>query len=281
VPEGVAVGGLALETARGLVAFYDIDTPVTLAALARGEEVYLSPALIPRFDLYLSFTGGPTLARLEKAYGARMARPLYCAVDPDLHFPDRAPAEIDLGYLGTYSADRQEKLDALLIGPARAWPGGRFAVAGPQYPDDIGWPENVARTEHLPPAAHRDFYNRQRYTLNLTRADMAEAGFSPSVRLFEAAACGTPIISDAWPGIETLFRPGEEVLLARTGDEVLTYLQHIPDDRRRALGAAARERVLAAHTADHRAAELEAHIAEAAERRVRERPASRLEPSGS
>jgi spore maturation protein CgeB len=254
---------------------------VTLAKLEGGDEEYLSRALIPRFDLYLSFTGGPILDRLERAYGARMARPLYCSVDPELYFPEAAAAELDLGYLGTYSPDRQGKLDALLIGPARAWQAGRFAVAGPQYPDRIVWPSNVARIEHLEPVAHRSFYNRQRFTLNLTRADMAQAGFSPSVRLFEAAACGTPIISDAWPGIETLFRPGEEVLLARTGDEVLTYLQHIPDDRRRALGAAARERVLAAHTADHRAAELEAHIAEAAERRVRERPASRLEPSGS
>jgi spore maturation protein CgeB len=281
VPDGVAVGSFALETARGLVAFYDIDTPVTLARLGRGEDDYLCPALIPRFDLYLSFTGGPTLERLEKAYGARMARPLYCAVDPELYFPEDAGADIDLGYLGTYSADRQDKLDALLLGPARAWPGGRFVVAGPQYPDGTEWPSNVSRIEHLPPAAHRGFYSGQRFTLNLTRAHMAQAGFSPSVRLFEAAACGTPIISDAWPGLETLFRPDEEILIARTEDEVLAYLHHVPDDRRRGVGAAARERVLGAHTADHRAAELEAYAFEAAARRAGGPGALRLEPAGS
>jgi spore maturation protein CgeB len=277
VPDGLDVADLALEMARGVVAFYDIDTPVTLAKLEGGDEEYLSRALIPRFDLYLSFTGGPILDRLERAYGARMARPLYCSVDPELYFPEAAAAELDLGYLGTYSPDRQGKLDALLIGPARAWQAGRFAVGGPQYPDPIAWPSNVARIEHLEPAAHRSFYNRQRFTLNLTRADMAQAGFSPSVRLFEAAACGTPIISDAWPGLETILRPCEEILIASTGDEVLAYLQHIPDDWRRAIGVAARERVLNAHTADHRAAELEAYLSEAATRAARGAGAPRLE----
>jgi spore maturation protein CgeB len=197
-----------------------------------------------------------------------MARPLLCAVDPDLYFPESAPAAIDLGYLGTFSADRQPKLEQLLLEPARRWADGRFAVAGPQYPAAIAWPDNVERTEHVPPHGHRAFYGSQRFTLNLTRADMVAAGFSPSVRLFEAAACGTPIISDAWPGLETVLEPEREILLASSADDVLRHLRNLPGERRRAIGAAARARILKAHTAAHRAIELESLVAEAKARRT-------------
>ena len=192
--------------------------------------------------------------------------------------PGAAP--VDLGYLGTYSADRQPKLERLLLEPARRWPAGRFAVAGPQYPLDTAWPANVARFEHLPAQAHRAFYGSQRFTLNLTRADMVAAGFSPSVRLFEAAACGIPIISDAWPGLETMFAPGREILLAGSADDVLRHLRELPEARRRAIGAAARARVLDAHTAAHRALELEALVAEAADRRAGGSPGALPSPGG-
>jgi spore maturation protein CgeB len=263
VPDGVAVARFVLETARGVTAFYDIDTPVTLAKLARGDDEYLTPDLIPRYDLYLSFSAGPALARLEQVYGARTARPLFCAVDPELYFPEPGAATVDLGYLGTWSADRQPKLEQLLLEPARRWASGRFAVAGPQYPAAIVWPDNVERIEHVPPHGHRAFYGSQRFTLNLTRADMVAAGFSPSVRLFEAAACGTPIISDAWPGLETVLEPGREILLASSADDVLRHLRDLPEERRRTIGAAARARILKAHTAAHRALELESLLAEA------------------
>jgi spore maturation protein CgeB len=257
VPEGVAVGEWALATARGATAFYDIDTPVTLAKLARGDHDYLAPSLIPRYDLYLSFTGGPTLTGLEQQYGAVMARPLYCSVDPALYYPEPLAPRWDLGYLGTYSDDRQPPLDRLLLEPARRWPAGRFVVAGPQYPEGIAWPPNVERVEHLPPAEHRGFYSSQRFTLNVTRAAMVAAGYSPSVRLFEAAACGTPIISDPWPGLDEVFALGSEILIAETPEDTLRYLRDTPEAERRAIGARARARVLAAHTAAHRAAELE------------------------
>jgi spore maturation protein CgeB len=268
VPDGVDVARFVLEVAQGITAFYDIDTPITLAKLLRGDEEYLSADLIPRYDLYLSFSDGPTLARLERVYGARMARALPCAVDPDLYFQEPGPATVDLGYLGTYSADRQPKLKQLLLEPARRWPGGRFAVAGPQYPDAIAWPRNVVRTEHVPPHRHRAFYSGQRFTLNLTRAAMVAAGYSPSVRLFEAAACGTPIISDAWPGLETVLEPGREILLASSADDVLRHLRDLPEARRRAIGADAKARILRAHTAAHRALELENLVAQAAARRT-------------
>jgi spore maturation protein CgeB len=260
VPDGVAVGDWVHAESSGLTAFYDIDTPVTLARLGRGDAPYLEARQIAGYDLYLSFTGGPTLRRLEREFGARAARVLYCSVDPALYHPEPVASEWDLGYLGTYSDDRQPTVEALLLAPARAWPRGRFALAGPQYPDDIAWPANLDYTPHLPPAEHRAFYNRQRFTLNVTRADMIEAGWSPSVRLFEAAACGTPIISDRWPGLETLLAPGREIFLADSPGEVLALLRDLPEAERRAVGRRARARILAEHTAAHRAAELEGHV---------------------
>ncbi|WP_158745843.1 glycosyltransferase [Acidisphaera sp. L21] len=259
-PQGVEVARFVRAVAHGVVAFYDIDTPVTLAKLAAGDEDYLSLASIPEFDLYLSFTGGPTLKRLEQHYGSPAARPLYCTVDTSAYRPLGLPARWDLSYLGTYSPDRQPPLECLLLEPARRNPHLRFVVAGPQYPANIAWPSNVERIEHLPPAEHAGFYAASRFTLNVTRADMIAAGWSPSVRLFEAAACGTPIISDVWEGLGTLLEPGSEILLACGADDVLAALLELPEDKRVALGTAGRRRVLAEHDAGRRATELEAYL---------------------
>jgi spore maturation protein CgeB len=258
VPEGVAVGEWVIGAARGATAFYDIDTPVTLAKLERGDTEYLSADLIPRYDAYLSFTGGPTLERLEKHWGSPCARPLYCSFDPQLYFPEAVAPQWDLGYIGTYSDDRQPPLERLLLDPARRSREMAFVVAGPQYPESIAWPPNVERIAHLPPAEHRAFYCAQRFTLNITRADMIRAGWSPSVRLFEAAACATPILSDWWEGLDAFFRPGEEICIVGSPEDTLRCLE-MPDDERRALGERARARVLAQHTSAHRAAELEGY----------------------
>jgi nucleoside-diphosphate-sugar epimerase/spore maturation protein CgeB len=262
VPEGVDVGRLVQRHARGVTAFYDIDTPVTLAKLERRDFEYLSPEIIGDYDVYLSFTGGPTLERIEKQYGSPMARALYCSVDPKAYPPLDEPSRWDLSYLGTYSADRQPTLHNLLIEPARRLPSLKFCVAGPQYPQDIDWPANVERIDHLPPADHPGFYAKSRFTLNVTRADMIAAGWSPSVRLFEAAACATPVISDRWGGIESLFEPRREIILADTTDDVVDLLTSEADGRE--IGAKARARILSGHTADHRAHELERAIEEAA-----------------
>jgi spore maturation protein CgeB len=249
--------------AQGPTAFYDIDTPVTLAMLGRGDVEYLSRDLISHYQMYLSFTGGPVLGRLEREYGSPKARPLYCSVDSSIYYPEPQTQKWDLGYMGTYSEDRREPLVRLLLEPARRWGKGRFAVAGPQYPAQIEWPGNVARIAHLPPDRHRAFYNAQRFTLNITRADMIEAGYSPSVRLFEAAACATPIVSDYWEGLDGLFEPGEEILIARSAEDSLSYLRGISEEERRAIGGRARARVLAEHTAARRAAQLEEYVMEA------------------
>jgi len=253
VPDGVEVGRWAQANAQGVTCFYDIDTPVTLAKLARGDHEYLSPEVIPGYDIYFSFTGGPTLQRLEQEFGSPQARALYCSVDTGRYRPLDVPRKWDLSYLGTYSPDRQPTLERLLLEPARACPDKRFVVAGPQYPDDIDWPANVERIEHLPPADHPAFYAASRFTLNVTRADMIAAGWSPSVRLFEAGACGTPIISDKWPGIEEVFTPGEAIVLADNAAEVTAAL----DGEAASIGAAARQAVLAGHSAEIRATQLE------------------------
>jgi spore maturation protein CgeB len=262
VPDGIEVAEWMFGIAKGIKAFYDIDTPVTLERLRSKDCAYLRPDLIPRFDLYLSFTGGPVLDYLEHVYGARAALPLYCSVDPELYYPEAKEPKWDFGYLGTYSLDRQDSLDVLLMEPARRWPEGRLVVAGPQYPPQIDWPPNVERIDHIPPPEHRGFYNALRFTLNVTRASMVRAGYSPSVRLFEAAACGTPIITDPWEGLESFLKPGEEILVARSTEDVLLAVRDMPGERRMEIGRRAREKVLAAHTARHRAEELEQYVME-------------------
>jgi spore maturation protein CgeB len=264
VPDGTDVGAWVIAQARGITAFYDIDTPVTLSKLAQEDHEYLSPALIPQYDLYLSFTGGPLLARLQRDYHAKRARPLYCSVDPELYYPEDDNHEYDLGYLGTYSSDRQPPLETLLLEPARQLPLQHFVVAGPQYPKALRWPPNVRRIEHLSPSKHRSFYNAQRFTLNVTRAAMARAGYSPSVRLFEAAACGVPVVSDAWVGLDEFFTPDEEIFVCRSTATALQILGETREHARCRVGERARQRVLRAHTPAHRAQALERYVDEVA-----------------
>lgn len=256
VPEGQAVIARVASWTPRLLTFYDIDTPVTLAAMARGEQEFIAARQMPLFDIYFSFSGGEVLNRLETQFGVRRAVALYCSVDPDLYQPTGATHEWDLGYLGTYSPDRQPTLERLLLEPARRLPDRRFVVAGARYPDYIEWPPNVARIEHLPPSGHAEFYGRQRYTLNVTREDMIAAGWSPSVRLFEAAASGTPLISDRWRGIEELLPLGEAIVIADTSEDIVELIESSDDERRSAYAKQARSIVLRGHTGRARAKEL-------------------------
>ena len=200
-----------LDSQAGVKAFYDIDTPITIAKLRQGDCEYLRRDQVPGFDLYFSFTGGPLLSEIESRFGARRAVPLYCSFDPDRYRfcePDLR-YKCDLSYMGTYAADRQAKLEELFFAPARTLRNKEFLLAGPQYPPEMALPQNVRRIIHLEPEFHAHFYCSSRFTLNLTRRDMVEAGYSPSVRLFEAAGCGAAIISDSWPGLETFFTRSE------------------------------------------------------------------------
>lgn len=257
VPDGIAVVDFVLGTAKGLRSFYDIDTPVTIASLERDACAYLDPRQIPALNLYLSFTGGPTLAYLAQTFGARQPVPFYCSVDTDLYQPRDVETTWDLGYLGTYAEDRQSALEALLLEPARRQPGRRFVVAGPQYPSSIEWPDNVDRIEHLPPSQHAEFYCRQRFTLNITRADMRRVGWSPSVRLFEAASCGTAIISDRWDGLTSLLPERKAVLIADETEDVVHTVSHLDHRTRMEIGQAARRIALTNHSGVARARKLE------------------------
>ncbi|MFP4469507.1 MAG: glycosyltransferase [Bacteroidales bacterium] len=269
VPEGVEVGKWVTDTAGGITAFYDIDTPVTMTKLDNKDYEYLHPDLIPHYDLYLTFAGGEVPDIFMSKYGSPHSEPLYCSVDPDLYYPEDLPLKWDLGYLGTYSPDRQPPLDDLLTRAAAGWPMGRFVVAGPGYPDSIIWPQNVERIDHLSPPAHREFYNRQRFTLNITRKDMIQAGYSPSVRLFEAAACGTPIISDYWEGLDSFFKIGHEILISATPVDTLHYLKDFTSAQRSELAEKARKKVLELHTGEHRALEIERYVSKLAADTVR------------
>jgi spore maturation protein CgeB len=255
VPDGIALIGRLADMDLRQLCFFDIDTPVTLARLQKNDEEYIAARQIPLFDAYLSFSGGRLLDDLESRWRARRAAALYCSVDADRYRPMDEPKVWDLGYLGTYSPDRQVRLDALLIEPARRLPELKFVVAGPQYPADIDWPANVDRIEHLPPEDHAAFYSRQRFTLNVTRDDMIAAGWSPSVRLFEAAACATPVISDAWRGLDELFPEDEAILIARHSADVISALRK-PAPAARAIGENARRIVMDRHTGDARARDL-------------------------
>jgi spore maturation protein CgeB len=256
VPDGIEVASWIFRHTAAPVAFYDIDTPVTLANLEEGTCSYLDTTLIRRFDAYLSFTGGPILQHLSRRFGAKRPTVLYCSVDETAYRPQKVGTRYDIAYLGTYSADRQPVLERLLLEPARARPQARFAVAGSQYPDTISWPKNVERIDHLPPDRHPDFYSATRFALNVTRADMVRYGYCPSVRIFEAAACETAIISDPWQGLDTILMPGREVLIAKTSEDILKLLD-IPHDARAAIAASGRAQILAAHTSARRAIELE------------------------
>lgn len=264
VPDGSEVARHVIETARGAVGFYDIDTPITLAGLAAGDCEYLTPDLIPHFDFYLSFTGGPLLQELRQRYRARRPTAFHCMVDPELYRPTGGARQWDLGYLGTYAADRQPALDALLLEPARRLPDRRFVVAGPQYPADIDWPANVERIEHLPPGQHARFYSSLGFALNITRAEMVRAGWSPSVRLFEAAACGSAILTDRWPGLDDFFPQAGALIAARGTADVIRALTTLAAPQVAEMADSARRIVLARHTGQRRAEELETLLSEVA-----------------
>jgi spore maturation protein CgeB len=264
LPEGRRINDEILDLARPLRIFYDLDTPVTLNALRQGEVEYLGAAQIQAFDLVLSFTGGKALAELEHDYRARMVKPLYGCVDPDDYYRV-APApqfQCDLSYMGTYSADRQVKLDALLLEPSRRHPEKLFLLAGSLYPWHWQWGENVRRIDHIAPAEHSSFYSSSRLTLNITRGEMAANGWCPSGRFFEAAACGTPLITDGWDGLDSFFDLQSELRVVTSAEDVEAALSSSDEDLQ-SMANRARQRTLDEHSGKVRAHQLLQYIEEA------------------
>lgn len=257
-PDALSASDLVLNSSAGVKAFYDLDTPVTLERLrAEGRVEYLPPYGLAPFDLVLSYAGGQALEELRCRLGAQKVAALYGSVDPQVHKPaePNPQYDADLSYLGTYAADRQPTLERLFVEPARRSPSCRFVIGGALYPADFPWTDNMWFVRHVPPRRHPAFYSSSRMTLSVTRAAMVEMGYCPSGRLFEAAACETPVVSDYWEGLEDFFEPGREILVAKSASEVVDALALSRDELRR-IGTAARERVLAEHTADHRGQQL-------------------------
>lgn len=262
--DAIALTRELLDVGCGPLIFYDIDTPVTVAKLrSEGATGYLDSELIPFYSAYLSFAGGPLLREIEDRFESPEAVAFYCSVDPDLHRPTPANERYrcELSYLGTYAADRQPALMQLLNEPAGEMPESKFIVAGPMYPKAIPWKKNVKRINHLSPSEHPSFYCSSRFTLNLTRSDMVLSGYAPSVRLFEAAACGGAILSDWWEGLDQFLTPQRELLLVRDSRDVTDILQSTTDAERERIGRAARERILGHHTSQHRAMQFEEIVA--------------------
>lgn len=258
-PDGPSASRMILYSRAAVKAFYDLDTPVTLKALRTDAAVpYLPPEGLGGFDLVLSYTGGRALGELQSRLGAKRVAPLYGSVDPEVHSPVAPMREFrgDLSYLGTYADDRQRALEELFLKPATMLPRERFVIAGAQYPEGFPWRDNIFFVRHLSPSLHSAFFCSSRATLNVTRASMAEYGYCPSGRLFEAAACRAPIISDWWEGLDAFFTPGREILRADSADDVARALS-LSDEELHAMGSAARLRVLEEHTATRRVAELE------------------------
>ena len=266
-PEGARIIDDVLELPGPVKVFYDLDTPVTLAGLERGGVEYLRCEHIPDFDLYLSFTGGATLSELTSRWGARLAMPLYGSVDPEVHARTSSRPEFagDLSYMGTYAADRQEKLDALLLEPARQLASRKFLVAGSLYPWEWQWPQNVQRFEHVSPSDHSALYSSSRLTLNITRGEMARWGYCPSGRFFEAAACGAPIVTDYFEGLDQFFDIDDELLIVETSQDVISAIA-LPDSELQRIANRGRERTLSEHTGEHRALELIEAIEQASSR---------------
>lgn len=260
--DAISATELLLDSPAGIKAFYDMDTPITLGELRRGRNVgYIGRRGLSNFDLVLSYTGGRALRELVERLGARRVVTLYGSADPEVHHP--APTvdwcRGDLSYLGTYAEDRQAALRELLVEPARQLRDCRFVIAGAQYPEGFPWNPNIYFVRHLAPGEHAAFYSSSRLTLNVTRRDMAEMGYCPSGRLFEAAACATAVVSDWWEGLDQFFTPGEEILVAHRAEDVISALR-LPEEVVRRIAAAARERALDEHTPERRAIEFEAAV---------------------
>lgn len=271
--DAIAATELIVDDGHAIPVFYDLDTPITLAELQAGKAVpYIGPRGLRDFALVLSFTGGPRVAdEFQRRLGACEVLPLYGHVDADVHRPS-PPQEhyrAALSYLGTYSEDRQHVLESLFVEPARARQDLRFLIGGAQYPDSFPWSPNIYFVRHLPPSEHAPFFSSSRLTLNVTRPAMAEMGWCPSGRLFEAAACGAPLLSDDWPGLGEFFTPGEEILLAHDADDTLGALARSDDDLSR-IARCARERTLDEHSSEKRAAELATLLEQASRREIRQ-----------
>jgi spore maturation protein CgeB len=257
---GVGVFDAELETAipdiapaRAMIALWDVDAPATLESIAADPRNHLRQA-IPRYDLVLTYGGGQPVVSGYLRLGARQCVPVYNGVDPHTHFPtpERSAFACDLSFLGNRMPDREARVEEFFLVPASRLPNRKFLLGGSGW-DTKQLPANVSLAGHVGTADHNAFFCSSLATLNINRDSMARFGFSPPTRIFEAAGCGSCVVSDAWPGIEEFFEPNREILVAHGGEGVAALLEELSPPDARHIGLAARRRALAEHTYGARA----------------------------
>lgn len=255
--EWLEAGVLSLKTAANHIVFWDVDAPATLER-TRNDANDPFRALIPRYDAIFTYGGGEPVVSAYQALGAKTCAPIYNALDAQTHFPGaRDPRfEADLGFLGNRLPDREARVTEFFETPALLLPQKRFLIGGSGWDDKI-WPQNVRNAGHIYTRDHNAFNATPLAVLNIARDSMARFGFSPATRVFEAAGGGACLISDFWQGIEQFFEPGEEILVARNGEEVAALLAELTPERARKIGEAALRRARAQHLYEHRAGEVE------------------------
>jgi len=239
--------------------FWDVDAPATLAAM-EADAGNLLRQLIGRYDLVLTYGGGQPVIDRYAALGARACVPIYNALDPETHHPEppRPDLACDLAFLGNRLPDREARVEEFFFRAVEALPQRSFLLGGNGWEDRVQGLANVRYLGHVAPGDHNALNRSALAVLNVSRESMAANGWSPATRVFEAAGAGACLISDEWEGVEDFLAPGEEVLVARDGTEVSELLAGLDPKRARAIGEAALERVLAEHTYERRAEQVEA-----------------------
>jgi spore maturation protein CgeB len=266
-------GLIAAARPGALRLFWDVDAPATLAEIATDATHPLRAAL-PSLDLVLTYGGGPPVVNAYEALGARRCVPVYNALDPATHFPAAPDPRFagDLGFLGNRLPDREARVEAFFIEPARRMPERRFLLGGAGW-ESRALPPNIRAIGHVYSHQHNAFNATPLAVLNIARDSMASTGFSPATRVFEAAGAAACVITDAWAGIELFLEPATEILVARDGREVMEHLGALTPERGRAIGERARARVLAEHTYARRAALVDELLAQTMRERRREKVA--------
>ncbi|MGQ9368901.1 CgeB family protein [Azospirillum sp. A39] len=254
----LAAGVLDVRRPDGLAVYWDVDAPATLSEIAADPKARLR-ALLPMYDLVLTYGGGPPVVRAFTALGAQVCVPVYNAHDPETHHPVPFDPRFasDLTFLGNRLPDREERVERFFLDAAARLPEQRFLLGGNGW-HDKPMPANVSALGHVYTADHNALNCSAKAVLNISRSSMADMGYSPATRVFEAAAAGACLITDAWVGIDRFLEPDTEILVAADGAEVAEHLAALSPERARAIGEAARRRVLAHHTYDHRAVLVEA-----------------------
>jgi spore maturation protein CgeB len=238
--------------------FWDVDAPATLAELSTNPDHALHRAM-PALDLVLTYGGGPPVVQSYQGFGARRCVPVYNALDPASHHPVPADPRFiaDLSFLGNRLPDREARVEQFFLEPAARLPDRSFLIGGNGW-ESKGMAENVRHIGHVYTRDHNAFNASPLAVLNIARDSMASTGFSPATRVFEAAGAGACLITDAWTGLELFLKEGEEVLVARDGKDVAEHVKSLTPKRAKAIGEAARARIMAEHTYTRRGAEVDA-----------------------